>query len=158
MEVKLEVSIERQQLLLYKAGVLLTKYAVSTSRYGIGNQQGSFKTPLGRHQIISKVGEHAPAYTHFSARVPTQMQWSSATDSHQKDWILARVLCLSGMEPGINYGGQVDSKRRYIYIHGTPDNVVLGQPSSIGCIRMRVSDVIDLFGRVFIGTEVMIYE
>ena len=102
MEVKLEVSIERQQLLLYKAGVLLTKYAVSTSRYGIGNQQGSFKTPLGRHQIISKVGEHAPAYTHFSARVPTQMQWSSATDSYQKDWILARVLCLSGMEPDEN--------------------------------------------------------
>lgn len=121
---------------------------------------GSFKTPRGRHRIRAKIGTGQPVNTVFVGRRPTGEIFTPelAARHPDRDWILTRILWLSGCEPGFNRLGEVDSMRRYIYIHGAPDTVPMGVPASHGCIRMRNVDVMDLFDRVPVGTPVEILE
>lgn len=148
---RIAISIPEQSLELYdSAGQLLQRYAVSTAANGAGEQSGSHCTPRGRHLIRAKVGAGATANTVFVRRRPTGEIWTPelAAAFPGRDWILTRILWLSGCEPGFNRLGSVDTMRRYIYIHGSPDTVPIGTPGSIGCIRMRNSDIIELFDRV----------
>jgi lipoprotein-anchoring transpeptidase ErfK/SrfK len=134
------------------------QYPVSTSKYGVGELHGSLKTPRGLHQIRAKIGAGCPIGTVFVGRRPTGEIWSrSLGRAHpDRDWILTRILWLSGLEPGRNRLGDSDTMRRYIYIHGMPDNEPCGQPGSIGCVRMRNDDIVELFDRVTVGTRVLI--
>lgn len=135
---------------------LIREYPVSTAKNGLGERNGSFCTPRGRHRIAEKIGEGQPMFSVFKARVPTGEIWSpqlSASDPG-RDWILSRILWLEGLEEGKNKGGSVDTHTRYIYIHGTDEEHLLGAPASHGCIRMKNADVIDLFKLVETGTEV----
>lgn len=133
-------------------------YKVSTSKFGVGEENNSFKTPRGTHCIRAKIGAGEPINTVFIGRRPTGEIFGEALlkSFPDRDWILTRILWLSGKEVGINRLGTVDTMRRYIYIHGSPDGVQMGVPGSIGCIRMRNSDVIDLFDRVSVGDSVQI--
>jgi lipoprotein-anchoring transpeptidase ErfK/SrfK len=137
---------------------LLKRYVVSTAAKGAGEQNGSNCTPRGRHIIRAKVGAGETANTVFVRRRPTGEIWTPelAAANPGRDWILTRILWLSGCEPGINRLGCVDTMRRYIYIHGSPDNVPMGTPGSIGCVRMRNSDIIELFDLVPAYTSVEI--
>jgi predicted GNAT family N-acyltransferase len=123
---------------------------VSTALNGAGELAGSNCTPRGRHIVRAKVGAGVTANTVFRGRRPTGEVWSPelAAEFPGRDWILTRILWLSGKEPGRNRLGEVDTMRRYIYIHGSPDSVPMGSPGSIGCVRMRNADIIDLFDRV----------
>lgn len=134
-------------------------YRVSTAANGVGETNGSFRTPRGRHIIRAKIGRGAPIGSVFVARRPTGEIFTAALRkaAPQRDWILTRILWLSGCQPGFNRLGEVDSMRRYIYIHGAPDDVAMGKPGSRGCIRMRGRDVADLFERVAVGTPVDIH-
>jgi len=157
----IRISIPAQTLELHGAdGELLKRYAVSTAKNGAGEQSGSFCTPRGRHIIRAKVGAGATANTVFVRRRPTGEVWTPelAAAHLRRDWILTRILWLSGCEPGRNRLGEVDTMRRYIYIHGSPDVVPMGVPGSIGCIRMRNADIIELFDRVPPYTPVEIVE
>jgi predicted GNAT family N-acyltransferase len=157
----IRISIPAQTLELHGAdGELLKRYAVSTAKNGTGEQSGSFCTPRGRHIIRAKVGAGATANTVFVRRRPTGEVWTPelAAAHPQRDWILTRILWLSGCDPGFNRRGLVDTMRRYIYIHGSPDVVPMGVPGSIGCIRMRNDDIIELFDRVPPYTPVEIVE
>lgn len=156
----IDIDLATQRLRLYEGEMLLAEYPVSTARNGAGEQEGSYCTPRGRHRIRARIGEGQPVGTVYRGRRPTGEIYSEklARDNPDRDWILSRILWLGGLEPGHNRYGQVDSQRRYIYIHGTPDSEPIGEPASIGCVRMRNDDVIDLFGRVATGTEVYIHE
>jgi L,D-transpeptidase YbiS len=156
--VAIEISLRRQQLRLYEAGRLRVQYPVSTSRYGPGEQGGSLCTPRGRHVIRAMIGSGLPAGAVLQGRRPTGEICSAALIAAQpeRDWILSRILWLSGCEPGRNRFGSVDTMHRYIYIHGTPDSEVMGVPFSHGCIRMRNADVMELFSAVRAGTPVEI--
>lgn len=125
-------------------------YLVSTAKNGPGEENGSFCTPRGRHIVRAKIGAGQPLGAVFVRRRPTGEVWTP--DMHERypgrDWILTRILWLSGREPGRNRLGEVDTMRRYIYIHGCPDSVELGKPGSIGCVRMRNRDIVELFDRV----------
>jgi lipoprotein-anchoring transpeptidase ErfK/SrfK len=157
---RIEVRISSQSLdLLDDAGVLIRRYRVSTSKNGAGELNGSYCTPRGRHVIRAKIGAGQPPNTVFVERRPTGEMYTPdlAGRFPGRDWILTRILWLSGGEPGFNRLGQVDTMRRYIYIHGSPDSVEMGRPGSIGCVRMHNSDVIDLFDCVKVGTKVEIY-
>ncbi|HQU62487.1 MAG TPA: L,D-transpeptidase, partial [Nitrosomonas sp.] len=125
-------------------------------RNGTGQQQGSFRTPLGRHIIRAKIGAGQPVNTVFIRRRPTGEIYTPELGRQfpKRDWILTRILWLSGCEPGYNRLGPVDTMRRYIYIHGTPDSVEMGKPGSIGCIRVANHDLLTLFEKVPVGTEV----
>jgi lipoprotein-anchoring transpeptidase ErfK/SrfK len=133
-------------------------YAISTAKNGVGNQKGSFCTPLGRHQIRAKIGAGSAFNTVFVGRRPTGEIWTPelANQHPKRDWILTRILWLSGLEPGVNRLGEVDTMRRYVYFHGSPPTVHVGEPGSIGCIRMRNQDIVDLFDWVPAGTTVLI--
>jgi lipoprotein-anchoring transpeptidase ErfK/SrfK len=137
-------------------GDVLMQVAVSTSLNGTGQERGSYQTPLGRHQLRAKIGRGAAWNTVFVGRRPTGEIWSAdlARQYPERDWILTRILWLSGLEPGKNRFGKVDTMRRYIYLHGSPDSVQMGEPGSIGCIRMRNSDIVTLFDMVPAGTTV----
>jgi lipoprotein-anchoring transpeptidase ErfK/SrfK len=134
------------------------RYPVSTSKHGVGELNGSLKTPRGRHRIRAKIGAGCAAGTVFVGRRPTGEIYSAALARQypERDWILTRILWLSGLEPGRNRFGDRDTMRRYIYIHGMPDSEPCGEPGSIGCIRMRNADIVDLFDRVGAGTAVLI--
>lgn len=153
---QLRVSLTRQQLTLVEGGVERCTYPVSTSRYGPGEHAGSLCTPRGRHLVRARIGGGAPAGTIFRARRPTgEICTPDLVRAHPgRDWILTRILWLSGLEPGRNRSGTVDSMRRYIYIHGTPDSEPMGVPFSHGCIRMRNTDIMELFDLVPAGTLV----
>lgn len=140
------------------AGVLMRRYRVSTARNGTGEQRGSFRTPRGRHVIRARIGTGMPANTVFIRRRPTGEVWSQElSDAHPgRDWILTRILWLSGCEPGFNRLGEVNTMRRYIYLHGSPDTAEMGVPGSIGCVRMRNRDIVELFDLVSAGTPVTI--
>lgn len=140
--------------------MVVCRYAISSARRGIGQIRGSLCTPLGRHIVRAKVGQDQPANTVFVGRRPTGEIYSPelAARFPDRDWILTRILWLSGCEPGFNRLGEVDTMRRYIYIHGSPDSVQMGRPGSIGCIRMHNADIIELFDRVTPGTPVEISE
>ncbi len=157
----ININVTQQQLrLLDEDGNLLQQYPVSTSKYGTGCENGSKKTPLGLHRIKNKLGGAMPVNEVYIGRVPhgnleeCQQRGVELPD----DVIMSRILWLEGMEPGRNQGGYVDTYQRYIYIHGTNHEDSIGTPSSIGCIRMRNDDVVDLFRQVEIGSEVLIEE
>ena len=161
----IRISLPLQTLELFDArGDLLATYPVSTAKNGAGEQNGSYCTPRGRHIIRAKVGAGKTAQcaenTVFVRRRPTGEIWSPALAAQfpGRDWILTRILWLSGTEPGKNRLGSVDTMRRYVYIHGSPDTVAMGTPGSIGCVRMRNRDIIELFDRVPVYTPVDIVE
>jgi hypothetical protein len=122
-------------------------YSVSTSKRGAGELNGSLCTPRGRHIVRAKIGAGLPLGAVFVRRRPTGEVWTPELHAQYpgRDWILTRILWLSGCEPGRNRLGEVDTMRRYIYIHGTPDSAAMGTPGSIGCIRMRNRDIAELF-------------
>ena len=138
----------------------IVRYLVSTSGRGAGERNGSYRTPRGRHVIRAKIGAGAPLNTVFVERRATGEIYSPelAARFPERDWILTRILWLSGCEPGFNRLGEVDTMRRMIYIHGSPDSAVMGKPGSIGCVRMHNADLMDLFERVPAGTPVDIVE
>lgn len=156
----LHIDLSRQRLELILAGTSVLSYPVSTARNGPGELQGSGCTPRGRHRIRLKIGAGCPQDTVFVARRPTGEHFSQAlaASSPERDWILCRILWLTGDEPGFNRGGKVDTLRRFIYIHGCPDSEPMGVPRSHGCIRMRSSDLVELFERVENGMQVEIVE
>lgn len=158
MAIHIKVSVARQTLELHNSQGLLCNYSVSTASKGVGNQEGSGCTPLGRHRIRAKIGAHLPINSVFVGRRFTGEIYSDslAAKYPQRDWILTRILWLCGEQVGYNRLGNVDSMRRYIYIHGTPDSEPMGEPHSHGCIRMRNSDIIDLFQQVPVGCGVLI--
>ena len=156
---KINIHIATQQLeLLDDAGKLLRRYSVSTAANGAGEVCGSYCTPRGKHIIRAKIGAGQPDNTVFVRRRPTGEIYTPELGAQfpERDWILTRILWLSGCEVGINRLGKNDTMRRYIYIHGTPDSVQLGIPDSHGCIRMRNADLIELFDLVPAGTAVEI--
>ncbi|SEK58660.1 L,D-transpeptidase [Nitrosovibrio tenuis] len=153
------VSIPSQELYLYgDDNRVISRYRISSAGKGVGQENGSFCTPLGKHIIRAKIGAGQPINTVFVRRRPTGETYSPELSARYpgRDWILTRILWLSGCEPGFNRLGSVDTMRRYIYIHGSPDTVEMGKPGSIGCIRMSNGDLLDLFGLVNTGTEVYI--
>ncbi|HET7833860.1 MAG TPA: L,D-transpeptidase [Gallionella sp.] len=156
---KINVHIATQQLeLLDDAGNVLRRYAISSAAKGVGEVTGSYCTPRGRHVIRAKIGAGCPANTVFVRRRPTGEFYTPelAERFPERDWILARILWLSGCEVGFNRLGENDTMRRAIYIHGTPDSKPMGIPESHGCIRMRNADLIELFDLVPAGTPVEI--
>ena len=157
----IEVSLDRQQLTVYdQIGKAILQSAVSTARNGAGEVENSFCTPRGWHKVRAKIGAGVPENTVFRARRPTGEIYTPAMREAepQRDWILTRILWLSGLEPGFNRHGSVDTMRRYIYIHGCPDEDIMGVASSHGCIKMHNKDVIELFDQVEPGTLVNIKE
>lgn len=158
---RIRISLPAQTLELFDDdGRLLRCYSVSTARNGAGEMNGSFCTPRGAHVIRARIGEGQPENTVFVRRRPTGEIWTPELAGRfpGRDWILTRILWLSGLEPGFNRLGTVDTMRRFIYLHGSPDPVDMGTPGSIGCVRMRNADIIDLFDRVPVGTRVDIVE
>jgi len=158
---KIDIDISSQQLVLFNdTGAEIRRYDVSTAANGVGELNGSYCTPRGRHMIRARIGGGQPENTVFIRRRPTGEIYSPELGEQHpgRDWILTRILWLSGLEPGFNRMGNCDTMRRYIYIHGTPDTTKLGVPDSRGCIRMRNKDMIELFDLVSAGTEVDIKE
>jgi lipoprotein-anchoring transpeptidase ErfK/SrfK len=156
---KIVIDIPSQELYLYSDNNhVARRFHISSARNGVGQLNGSFCTPLGKHIIRAKIGAGQPVNTVFVRRRPTGEIYSPELGARYpgRDWILTRILWLSGCEPGFNRLGSVDTMRRYIYIHGSPDTVEMGKPGSIGCIRMNNGDLLDLFARVDPGTEVYI--
>jgi predicted GNAT family N-acyltransferase len=154
------ISIRSQSIELYDNIDLDLRYSVSTASNGAGERKGSFQTPRGRHIVRAKIGVGVPENTVFVGRRPTGEIWSPALAAAfpDRDWILTRILWLSGTEPGFNRLGDVDTMRRHVYIHGCPDAMPMGTPGSIGCVRMRNRDIIELFDRVPPYTPVDIVE
>jgi len=153
---RIEIDLEQQRLTLFDGSRPIIDYSVSTASNGAGEFQGSGCTPRGRHRIRICIGEGEPVNAVFRGRRPTGEIYSEALASRfpGRDWILTRILWLSGSESGQNRGGTRDTLRRFIYIHGCPDSEPMGEPGSHGCIRMRNSDILDLFPRVAAGMEV----
>jgi L,D-transpeptidase YbiS len=141
----IEIDVPRQELRFGGK-----TYVVSTSKNGLGEKNGSFCTPRGRHIVRAKVGAGQPLHAVFVRRRPTGEVWTPALHASYpgRDWILTRILWLSGREPGFNRLGDVDTMRRYVYIHGSHDMAEMGKPGSIGCVRMRGADIVELFDRV----------
>lgn len=158
---RIEISIPAQSLTLFDdTGGVKARYAISTAANGAGCEKNSGCTPLGQHIIRAKIGAGAPLNAVFVGRRATGEIWSPqlAAQYPQRDWILTRILWLSGAEVGKNRLGNVDSMQRYIYIHGTPDTEPMGVPCSHGCVRMHNQDLIELFDLVEAGTPVVIIE
>lgn len=156
----IHIDLGRQSLSLFDAGRERKRYAVSTAANGPGEKNGSQCTPRGRHLIRAKIGAGQPLGTVFVARRPTGEIFVPELKQQypHRDWILTRILWLSGLERGKNRLGDVDTMRRYIYLHGTPDETVLGQPGSHGCVRMANRDIVELFDLVPAYTQVQIDE
>ncbi len=155
----IEVDIPAQTLTLKDAqGKQLMRTRISTARNGAGEEMGSEKTPRGAHYIRAKIGTGLPPNTVLVSRRPTGEIYSPQLRATfpNRDWILTRILWLSGLEPGKNRLGNVDTMRRYVYIHGCPDEDPMGVPGSRGCVKMRNSEIIELFDRVAPGTRVII--
>lgn len=156
---KINISIAQQRLdLLDGNGHIIKQYVISSAKNGVGQENGSFCTPLGKHIIRAKIGAGQPVNTVFIRRRPTGEIYTPDLGKRfpNRDWILTRICWLSGCEPGSNRLGSVDTMRRYVYIHGSPDSVEMGKPGSIGCIRMKNRDLLELFDRVQVGIRVEI--
>lgn len=156
---KISIYIKNQTLeLLDDAGQVLRRYAVSTALKGAGELSGSFCTPRGKHVIRARIGAGCPENSVFVRRRPTGEIYTPELGAQfpERDWILTRILWLSGCEAGFNRLGDNDTMRRYIYIHGTPDSEPVGLARSHGCIRMRNTDLLELFDLVPVGTSVEI--
>jgi len=158
--VHLDVDIGRQILTIVHDDDRRETFVVSTARKGPGERFGSEQTPRGWHVIRARIGAGMPPGTVFVGRRPTGEIYTPelAAAQPERDWILTRILWLSGLEPGRNRLGDVDTMRRFIYIHGCPDEDPLGIPGSHGCIKMRNHDVIRVFDAVPVGTRVRIHE
>jgi lipoprotein-anchoring transpeptidase ErfK/SrfK len=156
----IHIKLSSQRLNLYRSGQRVCSYPVSTAVKGAGERSGSEKTPRGWHRVRAKIGRGCAPNTVFTARRPTGEIYDAQLAGRypDRDWILTRILWLCGSEVGKNRLGDVDSMRRFIYIHGCPDNEPVGEPASHGCVRMRNQDVIELFDRVPTGTPVLIEE
>lgn len=156
----LHISIADQMLYGFSEGKLCVRLPVSTARNGVGERNGSGCTPRGRHKVRARIGEGLPSGAVLRGRRWTGEVWSA--ELHERfpgrDWILTRILWLSGCEPGYNRMGAVDTFRRYIYLHGTPVTEPMGVPLSHGCVRLRNADLLDLFARVPAGCAVQIGE
>lgn len=155
----INIKIETQLLdLIDDQGRLIRRYSISSALKGVGQVTGSYCTPLGPHIVRAKIGAGATENTVFVGRRPTGEIYTPelAAQFPNRDWILTRIMWLSGCKVGFNRLGDVDTMRRYIYIHGSPDSVQMGRPGSIGCIRMRNADIVELFDRVRTGTPVNI--
>lgn len=152
------VNTKEQQLCLLDKSDLIAKYPISTAKNGLGEVKGSEKTPRGWHCVEKKIGGNAPLNTVFKGRVPTGEIYCDelAAMYPTRDWILTRILWLSGLEAGKNKGNDVDTFARYIYIHGAPDTASFDKPSSHGCVRMRNVDLVTLFDAVDEKTPVYI--
>jgi len=158
---RININIKSQLLdLLYDNGSILKRYRISSAKNGVGELNGSFCTPRGRHIIRAKIGGGQPLNAVFIERRPTGEIYSPelAGRSPGRDWILTRILWLSGCEPGYNRLGKVDTMRRAIYIHGSPDTAEMGKPGSHGCIRMRNQDIVELFDLAPVRAQVRIQE
>lgn len=157
---RIRIALDSQTLTLEDDDGDVRTWSVSTAEQGPGEQDGSGGTPRGEHVIRAKIGTGQPAGAVFRGRRFTGEIYSPelAEQYPRRDWILSRILWLSGCEPGFNRLGSVDSMRRFIYIHGTPDTEPMGVPASHGCIRMRNADVMELFDRVPVGCPVLIRE
>lgn len=160
MSKRIDIDLSRQSLRLYEGSRLLREYRVSTAANGPGERNGSNCTPRGRHRVRAMIGAGAPEGTVFVSRRPTGEVYSPELRERYpgRDWILTRILWLSGLEPGRNRLHEVDTMRRYIYLHGTPEETVLGQPGSHGCVRMGNKDIVELFDLIEPGIEVEIHE
>lgn len=156
----IDIDLGLQRLRLLNGGDSVFEAPVSTAANGAGEVRDSECTPRGWHEICEKIGAEAPMNAVFVGRKATgELYTPDLRKAHpERDWILTRILWLSGLEPGKNCGGPLDSRARYIYIHGCPSDVALAARGSRGCIRMRNEQVIDLFNRVHIGTRVYIHE
>lgn len=156
----LRVCLGAQQLELHDGPECCKAYWVSTALKGAGERLGSEQTPRGAHEVKSLIGADSASGTVFVARRPSGETYSPGLWAKQpgRDWILSRIVWLSGVEDGKNLGGEVDTFARTIYIHGTPDEEPMGEPRSHGCIRMRNADVIELFDHLHIGMRVQIDE
>ena len=156
----LAASVTTQRIRLFARSASGTQYCfrrtflISSSRFGIGQVEGSKGTPLGLHRIARKLGGGHPIGTIFKARRPIGLTWQGMPDGA----IAHRILWLEGLEPGLNRGGNVDTFRRYVYIHGFGDEPTLGRPMSRGCIHLAAADLIPLYERVPTGTLVWISE
>ena len=162
LDKQLIINIAQQTLTLYKQHKVVVQYMVSTAKNGIGSQQDSGCTPLGEHIVAEKIGGSEPMNAVFVGRVPTGEVYNAALgiSNPNRDWILSRILWLSGLEEGVNKGhnnqGGCDTYQRYIYIHGTPDTEPMSIPLSHGCVRMRNKDIVELFDQVEEGDAVTI--
>ncbi len=154
----IRVHVSDQRLELLEDGAVVASYPVSTARNGLGERRGSGRTPRGWHRIRIKVGAGLPLNAVFVGRRPTGEIYSSelAAGYPERDWILTRILWLTGLETGFNRGGDRDTLRRFIYLHGCPDEAPMGIPLSHGCIRLRNPDLLELFDRVEAGDRVFI--
>tara|TARA_B100001540_G_scaffold170601_1_gene150712 strand:- start:2 stop:538 length:537 start_codon:yes stop_codon:yes gene_type:complete len=155
----LYVDIESQSLLHIEKGTVLKVYSISSSVYGTGSKENSFKTPLGKHEIYKKLGSNLPTNAILKGRV-----WNGSIADIIKepidtdfDHVTSRIMWLDGLEEGLNKGKGIDSRKRFIYIHGTAEEGLIGKPASDGCIRMYNSDVIELFDLVDEKAQVWIY-
>lgn len=156
----LHISIADQALHGFSQGRLCLRLSISTARNGAGEQSGSGCTPRGLHRVRAKIGAGLPCAAVLRGRRWTGEIWTPELHAQfpGRDWILTRILWLSGCEPGFNRLGPVDTFRRYIYLHGTPDCEPMGVPLSHGCVRLRNSDLLELFERVPVGCAVQIDE
>ncbi|HFD33426.1 MAG TPA: L,D-transpeptidase [Gammaproteobacteria bacterium] len=157
---KIDIDISKQELSLIEEGILIACYPVSTAKKGTGTLNGSECTPLGLHIVETKIGADAKENAVFVGREETGEIFSDKLkkDNPDRDWILTRILWLSGLESGKNKGGEVDTMSRYIYIHGCPDSDSFTSPSSHGCVKMRNKDIIELFNQVDAGIHVLIHK
>ena len=158
LKIKILVDISEQRLYLKSGEQTLVSYPISTSKYGEGSKENSFKTPLGNHIIKEKIGENAPINTIFISRINTKNIASieNKPKNTENDYVTSRIMWLEGEENGVNKGPGIDSYERYIYIHGTHEEGLIGVKASHGCIRMFNVDVIDLYDRIYNGTKVII--
>ena len=143
------VSVPDQVLALVDRGKLIARYSISTSKFGTGDSNASYRTPLGTLFVSAKIGDRLPSGAVIKNRIPTGE--TVAVDAPGRDAIVSRVIWLRGMETQ-----NQKARDRCIYIHGTPEERRIGNPASFGCIRMRSRDIIDLYDRVHIGTHVLI--
>jgi hypothetical protein len=154
----LYISVQRQGLFHVRGGKLLAEYPIATASAGLGSEVDSYRTPTGLHRVSEKFGESVPPLGILKDREFTGAYADPDFAGVDKDWITSRILWLTGLEPGVNQGGNVDSHERYIYIHGTANEKSVGTPSSMGCVRMRNADIIALFEQVPVGALVVILD
>ncbi len=160
MTTAINISITKQQLELIKNNHLVSRYLISTAKNGVGQKMGSGCTPLGEHRIRAKIGTNQPLNSVFIGRRTTGEIYTTELGKKfpQRDWILSRILWLGGLESYKNRYGDVDTAWRYIYIHGSPDELFQGKPESHGCIRMKNLDIMALFELIDTKTKVYIRE
>lgn len=158
--ITLEVHVPSQKMAVFDKGKQIKEYLISTAKNGVGEMLGSEQTPRGWHIIRAKIGGDCAPNTVFIARRPTGEVYTPELRAKfpQRDWILTRIFWLSGLEVGKNRLGDMDTMRRYIYIHGAPDDIAMGLPGSRGCIRMSNENIIELFSHAPVGTRLLIKE